>query len=263
MCEFTCSQKGTLKRHIKMVHDRIKDIQCPQCAYTCSQKGDLNKHIKQVHDRIKDIQCPQCAYTCSRKSDLNQHIKMVHDKVKDVSCPMCDYVCCTKNHLKTHIKMVHDKIKDVQCPMCEYTCSRKSALKQHIPLCTGELNCSAGEYNVIQALGKLGFVKDVDYFYNQSYVVKYKSLLKWDFRVLYRGLIIFIEYDGKPHTEPVNWSGKMTEEEMQFNFEEYKRKDKIKNDYCEQYGYPLLRIPYTEFNNIDTRVTEFMNGFMV
>ena len=41
---------------INKVHEKIKDAQCTQCDYKCSNKGYLNKHIKQVHDKIKDVQ---------------------------------------------------------------------------------------------------------------------------------------------------------------------------------------------------------------
>lgn len=33
-------------------------------------------------------------------------------------------------------------------------------------------------------------------------------------------------------------------------FEATKRRDKIKNDYCKNNGIELIRIPYTEFDNI-------------
>ena len=177
-------------------------------------------------------------------------------------CDRCEYQSSTNGHLKRHVKQVHDKIKDVKCDQCDFACSTNGDLKRHVKICTGKLNCSAGEYYTMQALGNLGLVKDVDYFFDQSYIVKDKSWLKWDFRILYRGMTLFIEYDGKGHVIPIKWSRAITDEEAQCNLEEQQRKDKIKDDYCLEFGYPLLRIPHTEFDNIEKLVREFMGDFM-
>ena len=50
-CDKLFSRTGHLKRHIKMVHDKIKDIKCNQCEYTCSEQSTLNRHIKAIHER--------------------------------------------------------------------------------------------------------------------------------------------------------------------------------------------------------------------
>ena len=34
-CNKAFSTKKNLKRHIKMVHDKIKDFKCDKCDYTC------------------------------------------------------------------------------------------------------------------------------------------------------------------------------------------------------------------------------------
>ncbi len=56
---------------------------CPQCNYKCSTNGTLKKHIKAVHDKIKDHTCIQCNAKFSTNGDLQRHIKTVHDKMKD------------------------------------------------------------------------------------------------------------------------------------------------------------------------------------
>ena len=133
-CDYRCSTSSTLKKHIKMVHDKIKDFECPDCDYKCSTNDHLQQHIKQVHDRIKDFECPDCDYKCSTSSDLNVYIKQVHNKIKDYECPDCEYKCSKNNDLKKHIKAVHDKIKDFECPDCDYRCSTSSTLKKHIKM---------------------------------------------------------------------------------------------------------------------------------
>ena len=68
-CKYTCASNGHLQRHIKAVHDKIKDFECDfeDCKYTCASNADLQSHIKRVHDKIKDFECDfeDCKYTCS------------------------------------------------------------------------------------------------------------------------------------------------------------------------------------------------------
>jgi len=47
-CEYASAKKEHLKRHIKMVHNKIKNFKCfkEDCSYTCSSKGNLKTHLK-------------------------------------------------------------------------------------------------------------------------------------------------------------------------------------------------------------------------
>ena len=72
---------------------------------------------------------------------------------------------------------------------------------------------------------------------------KYRSLLPFDFYL--PDYNICIEFDGEQHFKAVKyWNGKKGLKEQQI-------KDKIKTKYCEDNGIKLIRIPYTEFNNIE------------
>ena len=35
--------------------DIEKKFKCDRCDYTCSITGNLKRHIKQIHDKIKDV----------------------------------------------------------------------------------------------------------------------------------------------------------------------------------------------------------------
>jgi hypothetical protein len=72
-CGYASEQKGNLKRHIKIVHDKIKDFKCDKCVYETSESGNLKKHIKMVHDKIKDFKCDKCEYITSTNGHLNRH----------------------------------------------------------------------------------------------------------------------------------------------------------------------------------------------
>ncbi|WP_340032483.1 DUF2726 domain-containing protein [Paenibacillus sp. FSL K6-1122] len=63
-------------------------------------------------------------------------------------------------------------------------------------------------------------------------------------------VICLIEYDGEHHTRiKKRFGGKERLLKIQHN-------DKIKDDYCKSNNIPLIRIPYWDFKNIDTILTE-------
>lgn len=61
---------------------------------------------------------------------------------------------------------------------------------------------------------------------------------------------LFIEYDGEQHFYPVSFGA--DEFTTQKNFELIQKRDKIKDEYCNENGINLLRIPYWEKDNIET-----------
>lgn len=72
---------------------------------------------------------------------------------------------------------------------------------------------------------------------------KHKKQLSYDFYIENRNLLI--EYDGQHHFIPITKYGSDIE------FENFKIKDGIKNEYAKNNGIKLIRIPYTEYNNIE------------
>lgn len=79
-----------------------------------------------------------------------------------------------------------------------------------------------------------------------DFVVYINNKIKW-----------IIEYDGEHHTRPVRYGG-ISEERAKLNFEKTKINDKIKNTYCENKKIKLIRIPYTEFKNIDSILEDIL-----
>lgn len=59
-----------------------------------------------------------------------------------------------------------------------------------------------------------------------------------------------IEYDGEQH-----FSSIFGEE----SFRNTVRNDKIKNEYCEKKGIPLLRIPYYKYDDIEKIIKDYLN----
>ena len=51
---------------------------CNHCSYVTTEGSNLKRHVKSVHDKIKDIKCDQCSFDTSDKGNLNRHKKFVH-----------------------------------------------------------------------------------------------------------------------------------------------------------------------------------------
>lgn len=258
-CEYKTSLKGNLGRHVKAVHDRIKDIECGHCDRMFSDKGTLNQHIKEVHSKIQDFNCDQCPKMFTRKGHLKLHIKQVHSKIQDFNCNRCSYICSTNNDLTRHIKLVHDKIRDKKCTKCEYTCSLNSHLKTHSITCTGGRVGSFGEVKIRDILDGFG----IKYIYNQTneQLTRYcNKNLRFDFEIDLHGEKLFLEFDGRQHFEPVTFGG-ISIEKAQMNFRRQQYHDHIKNDFCELFDYRLLRISYLDSSRIEQLIVDFLHKY--
>ena len=166
---------------------------------------------------------------------------------KEFKCLKCDYKCSQNGDLKKHIKAVHNKIKDIQCLKCDFKTSHNNNLQQHNKTCTGKSNLSSGEFKLQRILTEM----NID-FTTGTYELrnpKTNKLLRWDIIIQTNGEPLFIEYDGRQHFQEIGCWDKL--EDTQY-------RDKLKNDYCNDNGYMLLRIPYTEYENMEKLVVEFI-----
>ena len=77
---------------------------------------------------------------------------------------------------------------------------------------------------------------------------KYRLRLPFDFYI--PSLNLCIEYDGEQHYKAFNYFG--GEEKFKLT----QKRDKIKNNYCEDNGINLLRIPYLELDSIEDILDE-------
>ena len=254
ICEKEFYGKETLKAHVESVHDKIKRFKCEICNKKFSQKANLQTHVKLKHYKIKDYQCSICEVKFCTLAGLQGHIKSVHDKIKDFECSICNHKFSEKGNLAQHIRVKHDKIKNFHCFKCNFKSFGKSGLNAHQKICTGKETMSSGEYKVKKALESLNipFEREV------SEIKTEKNWLRFDFKININNCTKYIEYDGKQHFMPIRFGG-ISPEKAQQTFERTKLNDKLKNDWCKENNYELLRISYKEFDNVDSLVKEFVN----
>lgn len=129
---------------------------------------------------------------------------------------------CSKGH-KYEVAFSNFK-SGTRCPMCNIN--------------------SRGEQFIIDYLEKhnIYFLHDVGYF--KDLISNQKCVLRPDF-ILPKEKI-WIEYDGEQHFKPIEHFGGLDA------FIDLKIKDTMKNKYAEKHNWKLIRIPYWEFDNIES-----------
>lgn len=101
---------------------------------------------------------------------------------------------------------------------------------------------------------------------NINYIPQYSfdncrniNRLKFDFYL--PNLNVCIEYDGKQHYYPIDFSKKLTQVEKEEVFIKSKERDMKKTKYCLENNIILIRVPYWEFDNLEKYLEEklFLN----
>ena len=74
---------------------------CDICNKLFSNKSSLTKHIKSVHEKIK-FKCEICGKELSRKDKLQRHKKTVHWGSSEFECTVCEKKFSRKENLQAH-----------------------------------------------------------------------------------------------------------------------------------------------------------------
>ena len=86
--------------HNRTFHDKVKKNKCDICGYQVSQKKSLARHKKIVHDGVR-FSCRQCNYQATSKGHLAEHKRAFHEGVK-YPCGQCNYQATSKGNLAKH-----------------------------------------------------------------------------------------------------------------------------------------------------------------
>ena len=215
--KYDYSESVYISNHSKLL------IHCNQCGRDFWQAP--NAHLAGKG-------CAKCAGIIKKSVDeFVQQARVVHGDKYDYS--QVEYI-----NTDTPVKII--------CPVHgEFWQAPKKHLKgQSCPNCKK----SHGEERVLKFLKE----HNLNFIYNSS-CLDFLKPLKPDFYLPDKKLVI--EYDGEQHFRPVQFAG-MPIEKAESEFEKTKRRDSDKNRLCEEHGIEVFRIPYTEFENIETILEE-------
>lgn len=224
-------EKNTHAQDIEILDTYIKD----STKLKCKCKIDGHEWEATPNNLLRGYGCPECGGTAkfTHEKFINRFNKQ-NTRAHDIE------ILGTYINYQTKIKC--------RCKVCGHEWETKPLILLMGSGCP-KCNTSKGEKRISQYLDKLG----IDYIYDKRYfndLVSIKgSLLRPDFII--PSLKIWIEYDGIQHYEPKDFSGTMSEEQLQEQFKIVQQNDQIKNQYAKDNNWTLIRIPFTEYDNIE------------
>ena len=193
-------------------HTNIK-IKCKKHNYKFNQRPDMNLKGQ--------IGCKYCLNGTTE--DFIEKANIIHNKKYDYS--KADYI---KSNIKIEIYCNKHREYFSQTP-------NNHLAGNGCPIC----NESKGELMIKEILEKMNLK------YNREYIFKDcidKTYLRFDFYLPEYNTCI--EFDGIQHFKPIkNWRGEK-------GLKDIKKRDEIKNKYCDDNNIKLLRIKYNEKNNL-------------
>lgn len=205
-----------------------------------------NRYPMRIVQRTKLGQgCPACG---KLKSQINRRKKIqnisdsLYDKFPEIAIEW-DF---TKNQTTPdNISAYSNKPAHWICSKCGY--SWESVIASRTLQKNGCKKCgsSKGEKKIEQYLDSKGIRYIREHKFDDC---KNQRKLPFDFYI--PSLNIAIEYDGKQHFEPITYFGGYC------GLESRKVNDTIKTSYCEDNNITLIRIPFTEHNNIEVILSQ-------
>ena len=166
-CGQSFSSKNKMERHIKTIHEDIKDFTCEYCRKELTSSHGLKSHIESIHMGIKH-KCPHCENDYSTQQALKKHVQTTHSQDTCYICNQCGksfptsgrlenhkyvhedgqltgwpnengkFPCqdCGKEYanlpgLRVHIDVVHKGLKNHICHLCGQSFGRRSCLAAH------------------------------------------------------------------------------------------------------------------------------------
>ena len=238
---------------------------CPRCAanFTLSNEDFLSE-MKKHHPKIrvlsdyngmgKQIHC-KCSIDgyewdttptrllCKRKQGCPKcsgRLKLTHDEFVSRMSDVCSTIQIIGQYQNYSTKIL------CRCDKCgtKWEAIPNALLDGHgCPICNTKI--SKGEQKIISYLDRHHIPYETQYRFEDC---RYKNTLPFDFYIC--SLNTLIEYDGIQHFKPATFGKRLTDNSDAFR--ELQLRDQIKTEYCASKNIRLIRIPYTDFDNIET-----------
>lgn len=193
----------------------------------CNEHG---KFEQTVNSHLRGRGCSLCSK--NKKMTTDEFI----NKAMQIHGNMYDYSLTNYRNMKTKIDII-----------CKEHGTFMQSPDSHLKGfgCTSCSEFSKGESIIKEIINKL----NIEY-QTQKTFDGCRDINKLCFDFYLPKLNLCIEFDGRQHFEPIEFFGGIK------SFNKLKRKDSIKNKYCEDNNIKLLRIPYCEIDNIEKIISE-------
>lgn len=269
---------------------------CKKCAAFKGYENNYEKRKNDAFDKLEDF-CTQknyilitprneysdaymkITYICPKHGEQNSMltnmlsghgcIKCQYDDISKMQIHDSDYVESYINSINENILLnkedyagTRNKNLKILCGLCGknvFITSFDSYKSKGINTCCNCSNrCSKAELRIHKLLTSL----EIDYIAEKTFPdCKNIRRLMFDFYLPKYNLLI--EYDGEGHYLESFYKNRT--EDTKLALENAQKKDKIKTDYCVQNNIPLLRIPYTQKDDLEeiilNKIKQLDNNF--
>lgn len=106
-CLRTFSEPSAARKHMRVVHLKLKAYACGICRRRFAERSNLKKHIIALHKRDRAHPCPTCGKTFSFSDGLRRHINNRHLGLRPHACHLCTATFKQRTHLQKHQSSVH------------------------------------------------------------------------------------------------------------------------------------------------------------
>lgn len=165
LCEKSFRSRRYLKRHIVRAHSGRKGYPCDICGHTFTEKGSMLRHIQVVHNKQGSSgchPCEKCGKSFKERGTLNRHNLRFHseegiartDKNRAVKvsmikrdilriregkaidgtfqCSICLDSFSLFGNFETHLLKMHQEVRPYECSVCSKTYRGKRTLGEHM-----------------------------------------------------------------------------------------------------------------------------------
>ncbi|KAJ8901390.1 hypothetical protein NDN08_007236 [Rhodosorus marinus] len=116
---------------LEKVKPGAKRHRCETCGTIFKRAYDMKRHVIVVHQRIKDFKCSYCGRLFTQSGHLHEHVRIAHTGALH-ACSVCEKKFGTKSKLERHVSAVHYNERNFRCSVCELAFKDKAYLRKHM-----------------------------------------------------------------------------------------------------------------------------------